>query len=153
MKSGARVLKSRIIVFAISLLLSACASMGSGGWITLLDGEKGMENWNITSGGNWHAEDGARVAYREAGSGPPLVLLHSLGLSHRELEPVVGHLDHRYKVLLPDLPLSRLREAGRFVKNLWLPDGSEPVVRAPVEVTMALFRNIVGKPACAHKVA
>jgi pimeloyl-ACP methyl ester carboxylesterase len=53
----------------------------------------------------WHAPDGARVAYREAGTGPPLVLLHSLGLSHRELEPVVEHLDHRFRVVLPDLPL------------------------------------------------
>jgi pimeloyl-ACP methyl ester carboxylesterase len=53
----------------------------------------------------WHAPDGARVAYREAGTGPPLVLLHSLGLSHREFEPVVEHLDHRYRVILPDLPL------------------------------------------------
>jgi pimeloyl-ACP methyl ester carboxylesterase len=53
----------------------------------------------------WHAPDGARVAYREAGTGPPLVLLHSLGLSHREFEPVVEHLDHRYRVVLPDLPL------------------------------------------------
>lgn len=53
----------------------------------------------------WHAPDGARVAYREAGTGPPLVLLHSLGLSHRELEPAVEHLDHRFRVVLPDLPL------------------------------------------------
>jgi pimeloyl-ACP methyl ester carboxylesterase len=53
----------------------------------------------------WHAPDGARVAYREAGTGPPIALLHSMGLSHRELEPVVEHLDHRYRVILPDLPL------------------------------------------------
>jgi len=53
----------------------------------------------------WHARDGARVAYREAGTGTPLVLLHSLGLSHRELEPVVEHLDHRFRIVLPDLPL------------------------------------------------
>jgi pimeloyl-ACP methyl ester carboxylesterase len=53
----------------------------------------------------WHAPDGARVAYREAGTGPPLALLHSLGLSHRELEPLVEHLAHRYRVVLPDLPL------------------------------------------------
>jgi pimeloyl-ACP methyl ester carboxylesterase len=53
----------------------------------------------------WHAPDGARVAYRESGTGPPLALLHSLGLSHRELEPVVEHLVHRYRVILPDLPL------------------------------------------------
>ena len=36
--------------------------------------------------------DGARVAYREAGTGPRLGLLHSLGLTHRELEPIVGSL-------------------------------------------------------------
>ncbi|MGA9860126.1 MAG: alpha/beta hydrolase [Solirubrobacteraceae bacterium] len=53
----------------------------------------------------YHHQDGARVAYRETGSGPPLVLLHSLGLSHREWEPVVGPLSARFRLLLPDLPL------------------------------------------------
>jgi pimeloyl-ACP methyl ester carboxylesterase len=53
----------------------------------------------------FHAPDGARVAYREAGTGPPLVLLHSLLLSHRELQPVVEHLADRFRVVLPDLPL------------------------------------------------
>jgi pimeloyl-ACP methyl ester carboxylesterase len=52
-----------------------------------------------------HHHDGARVAYREAGTGPPLVLLHSLGLSHREWEPVVDTLAERFRVILPDLPL------------------------------------------------
>jgi len=52
-----------------------------------------------------HAPDGARVAYREAGTGPGLVLLHSALLSHRELEPAVEHLVHRFRVVLPDLPL------------------------------------------------
>ncbi len=53
----------------------------------------------------FHAPDGARVAYREAGTGPPLTLLHSLHLSHRELAPVVEHLSDRFRVVLPDLPL------------------------------------------------
>jgi pimeloyl-ACP methyl ester carboxylesterase len=53
----------------------------------------------------YHHHDGARVAYRETGTGPPIVLLHSLGLSHREWEPVVGPLSARFRVLLPDLPL------------------------------------------------
>jgi pimeloyl-ACP methyl ester carboxylesterase len=52
-----------------------------------------------------HHPDGARVAYREGGTGPPLVLLHSLGLSHREWEPVVDTLAERFRVILPDLPL------------------------------------------------
>jgi magnesium chelatase accessory protein len=53
----------------------------------------------------FHHHDGARVAYREAGAGPPLALLHSELLSHREFEPVVAHLRHRHRVVLPDLPL------------------------------------------------
>ncbi len=53
----------------------------------------------------YHHSDGARVAYRETGTGPPLVLLHSLGLSHREWEPVVEALSMRFRVVLPDLPL------------------------------------------------
>jgi pimeloyl-ACP methyl ester carboxylesterase len=53
----------------------------------------------------YHHHDGARIAYREAGTGPPLALLHSTGLSHREWEPVVEELAHRHRLILPDLPL------------------------------------------------
>jgi pimeloyl-ACP methyl ester carboxylesterase len=53
----------------------------------------------------YHHHDGARVAYREVGTGPPLGLLHSGGLSHREWEPVAEHLADRYRLVLPDLPL------------------------------------------------
>jgi pimeloyl-ACP methyl ester carboxylesterase len=52
----------------------------------------------------WHAADGARIAYREGGTGPPLVLLHSIGFSHREFEPAVEGLAHRFRLILPDLP-------------------------------------------------
>jgi len=53
----------------------------------------------------YHHHDGARIAYRETGTGPALTLLHSLGLSHREWEPVVDELSSRFRVVLPDLPL------------------------------------------------
>ena len=53
----------------------------------------------------YHHVDGARVAYREAGTGPALALLHSALLSYREWEPVVEHLTDRFRVVLPDLPL------------------------------------------------
>jgi pimeloyl-ACP methyl ester carboxylesterase len=53
----------------------------------------------------YHHPDGARVAYRELGVGPPLALLHSALLSHMEWEPLVEHLCDRYRVVLPDLPL------------------------------------------------
>jgi pimeloyl-ACP methyl ester carboxylesterase len=53
----------------------------------------------------YHHPDGARMAYREVGTGPPLVLLHSELLSHKEWEPAVEGLADRFRVLLPDLPL------------------------------------------------
>ncbi|HEV7161966.1 MAG TPA: alpha/beta hydrolase [Solirubrobacteraceae bacterium] len=53
----------------------------------------------------YHHHDGARVAYREFGAGPPLALLHSGLLSHKEFEPAVEQLADRFRVVLPDLPL------------------------------------------------
>src|SRR5919112_2935892 len=53
----------------------------------------------------YHHHDGARIAYREAVTGPPLALLHSAGLSHREWEPLVEKLGDRFRLVLPDLPL------------------------------------------------
>src|ERR1044071_5160311 len=46
----------------------------------------------------------ARGASREAGTGRPLALLHSKLLSHREWEPVVEALSHRYRLVVPALP-------------------------------------------------
>jgi pimeloyl-ACP methyl ester carboxylesterase len=53
----------------------------------------------------YHHTDGARIAYRELGAGPPLALLHSAALSHKEWEPIVSTLCDRFRVVLPDLPL------------------------------------------------
>jgi pimeloyl-ACP methyl ester carboxylesterase len=53
----------------------------------------------------YHHRDGARIAYREAGVGPSLCLVHSAALSHREFAPVVEHLVDRFRLVLPDLPL------------------------------------------------
>jgi pimeloyl-ACP methyl ester carboxylesterase len=53
----------------------------------------------------YHHPDGARIAYRELGAGPPLALLHSAMLSHMEWEPVARRLAERFRVVLPDLPL------------------------------------------------
>jgi len=60
----------------------------------------------------YHHSDGARVAYREVGAGPPLALLHSGLLSHREWEPAVEQLADRFRVVLPDLPLHGDSEYG-----------------------------------------
>ena len=87
----------------------------------------------------FHAPDGARVAYREAGTGPPLVLLHSLLLSHREYAPVVDDLVHRHRLILPDLPLhgdSEDRPRHPYTLD-WL-----------VDVMSAFVREVAGPRAC-----
>ena len=47
-------------------MLAACSSMPSwvpgSGWTTLIDGDKGMENFNKVGDANWRAEGGAIVA-------------------------------------------------------------------------------------------
>ncbi len=53
----------------------------------------------------YHHPDGTRVAYRERGAGPPLALVHSALLSHKEWEPAAEQLTDRFRVVLPDLPL------------------------------------------------
>jgi len=50
-----------------ALMLTACAHMGDGGWVTLVDGDKGLENWNRVGDANWRAEGGAIVADRGKG--------------------------------------------------------------------------------------
>jgi len=42
-----------------ALLLGACAQVGIGGWTTLVDGNKGLENFNRVGEANWVAADGA----------------------------------------------------------------------------------------------
>src|SRR5687768_14887557 len=48
-------------VAGLVLALASCGHMqGDKGWISLIDGSKGMENWSISGAtGNWRAEDGA----------------------------------------------------------------------------------------------
>jgi hypothetical protein len=45
--------------------------MGGGDWVTLIDGERGLDNWNRTGEANWHTAGGAIVA--DAGKGGYLV--------------------------------------------------------------------------------
>jgi hypothetical protein len=57
-------------LLAIALTVVGCASMpghSDAGWITLIDGPKGLDNWNRLGDANWRAEDGAVVADKGKG--------------------------------------------------------------------------------------
>ena len=50
-------------LLAVAFTIAACAHQPlSKGWVTLIDGEKGLENWDRLGGANWRAEGGAIVA-------------------------------------------------------------------------------------------
>lgn len=49
------------------------------------------------------ATDGARIAYRESGDGPPLVLVHGITENARAWDPVLPALDEHWRVLAVDL--------------------------------------------------
>jgi hypothetical protein len=61
----------RLLVLASAFLLAACSSMPSwvpgSGWTTLLDGDKGMENFQRVGDVNWRAEDGAIIGDKGKG--------------------------------------------------------------------------------------
>jgi len=56
----------RVLLLATALLLTACSSMPAwvpgSGWKPLIDGDKGLENFNRLGDANWRAEGGAIVA-------------------------------------------------------------------------------------------
>ncbi len=47
--------------------------------------------------------DDAEISYDIRGDGPPIVLLHPFPCDHDFWDPVVGALDSRYRLILPDL--------------------------------------------------
>ena len=62
----------RAFMLGAAFVLCACSSMpswmpGGGGWTTLINGDKGMDNFTMVGDANWRAEDGAIVAYRGKG--------------------------------------------------------------------------------------
>jgi len=59
-----------LATLAATALLAACASMGdSAGWTTLVEGEKGMDNFTRLGDANWTATDGA-VQATQGGKDP-----------------------------------------------------------------------------------
>src|SRR5512136_753772 len=69
---------SRIVialVLSTSALFGCINIPGNPGWVTLIDGDKGLENWNQIGDANWRAEGGAIVA--DKGKGGYLVSKNS----------------------------------------------------------------------------
>jgi hypothetical protein len=57
-----------IVLLGIAGLVAGCANSPTAGWVTLIDGEKGLENFDRLGDANWRAEGGAIVADKGKGS-------------------------------------------------------------------------------------
>jgi hypothetical protein len=63
-------------LLVVAFTVFGCATQPSGpGWVTLIDGDKGLENWDRIGDANWRAEGGAIVA--DKGKGGYLVSKNS----------------------------------------------------------------------------
>jgi hypothetical protein len=68
----------RLIILAAAMLAVGCTTVdGVMGWTTLIDGEKGLENFNRLGDANWRAEGGAIVADKAKESSSLLVTKNS----------------------------------------------------------------------------
>jgi hypothetical protein len=50
------------LALAVAAMLAACASPSGDGWTTLIDGDKGLDNFIALGDANWRGEGGAIVA-------------------------------------------------------------------------------------------
>ncbi|MES2562933.1 MAG: DUF1080 domain-containing protein [Pseudomonadota bacterium] len=70
----------RYLAGALALLITAfivagCGHMPAQGWVTLIDGNTGMDEWNVTgSAANWRAADGAIQADKSTGKGSSVLV-------------------------------------------------------------------------------
>ena len=70
-------------------------------------------------------------------------------LRERDRPLIALERDHGWGIynhlrVLPDLPLGRVREIGRFAKNQRLPLRDERVIRAPIEILVAVAHMLSG---------
>ena len=66
---------SAAVLLAITLVVSGCGHyLQHSGWVTLIDGDTGMSNWDVTGGGNWRAEGGSIQADKSTTKGASILV-------------------------------------------------------------------------------
>src|SRR5262245_19405202 len=63
-----------IAMALVGLVVFGCGHMPTQGWTTLIDGDKGMENWDVLGGGNWRGEAGAIQADKSTEKGASILV-------------------------------------------------------------------------------
>ena len=70
-----RLIRIVVVSLAVALTVFGCGRYSANeGWVTLIDGEDGLDNFNRVGGANWHAEDGAIQADRSTTKGASVLV-------------------------------------------------------------------------------
>ena len=70
-----RLFQSAAVLLVVALSVVGCGhNPQSPGWITLIDGDTGFDNWYVTGGGNWRAADGSIQADKSATKGASVLV-------------------------------------------------------------------------------
>ena len=82
--------------------LAGCSVMPAsmGGWTTLVDGDKGLENFDRIGNSNWRAEDGAIVADRNPDKTPSYLVTRTPYSELRDPRRVLGEPRREQRHLL-----------------------------------------------------
>ena len=59
-----RITRIATVLLLATLGLFGCASTSGDGWVKLIDGTQGLDNFHRTGDANWRAEDGTIMAIR-----------------------------------------------------------------------------------------
>jgi len=70
-----RLIRIVVVSLAVALTVFGCGRYSANeGWVTLIDGEDGLDNFNRVGGANWHASDGAIQADRSTTKGASVLV-------------------------------------------------------------------------------
>jgi hypothetical protein len=126
-----------ILLLVVTFMFSGCATRSeSQGWVTLIDGDKGLDNWNRTGDANWRIEGGAIVA--DKGKGGFLVSKNAYkdfeiyaefwaetdtnsGIFIRATDPATITADNAYEVNIWDIRPDPIYATGAIVNFAAVP--------------------------------
>jgi hypothetical protein len=126
-----------IVLLVVTFIFSGCATRPeSQGWVTLIDGDKGLENWNRTGDANWRVESGAIVA--DKGKGGFLISKNAYkdfeiyaefwaetdtnsGIFIRATDPATITADNAYEVNIWDIRPDPIYATGAIVNFAAVP--------------------------------
>jgi hypothetical protein len=70
-----RQLARALAMLITAFIIAGCGHMQTQGWVTLIDGNTGMDEWSVTgSAANWRAADGAIQADKSTGKGASVLV-------------------------------------------------------------------------------